>query len=121
MDAATVGVLGAVATVAAVLITHWLGQRGGKERADQVREELNARLGAIDSRLTEVKGDLTARIAETKADSLSATNQVRTDLQGATVRLEVRIDSMKETFALELRAAKAEILNALPNVRVQLA
>ena len=114
VDTAAIGILGAVATVFAVLVTHWLGQRRGKERADQVREELSARLNAIDSRLTEIKGDLKSQISETKADSIVAINQARTDLQGSTIRLEARIESMKEMFALELRASKAEILAALP-------
>jgi hypothetical protein len=83
MDSLTAG--GMITTVAAVLITHWLAQRGGRQRSDQVRDELILRLNAIDLRLTEVNGDLKLRISEVTGDSMAAINQIRTDLQGSTV------------------------------------
>jgi hypothetical protein len=86
MDSLTAG--GMITTFAAVLITHWLAQRGGRRRSDQVRDELILRLNAIDLRLTEVNGDLKLRISEVTGDSIAAINQIRTDLQGSTVWLE---------------------------------
>jgi gas vesicle protein len=136
MDATTVGIIGAVVTVFSVLLTHWLGQRGGRERADQVRDELTSRLSGLDSRLTEVKGDLKdlirdskndsltaisqvrtelhGAIADAKNDSLSAIGQVRKELQGSMVRIEARIDAAKETYSRELNAMRTEILDAIP-------
>jgi hypothetical protein len=83
MDSLTAG--GVITTFAAVLVTHWLAQRGGRQRSDQVRDELILRLNAIDLRLTEVNGDLKLGISEVRGDSVAAINQIRTDLQGSTV------------------------------------
>src|ERR1700724_2354757 len=46
MDSVTVDTV--MAVVAVILMAHWLGQRGGKKRSDQVRDELYLRLNAID-------------------------------------------------------------------------
>lgn len=88
MDSLTAGVGGAIATIAAVVITHWLGQRGGKKRSDQVRDEIYLRLNAIDFRLNDVDNELEFRISEAAVYSIEAANQIRTDLQGSIVRRE---------------------------------
>jgi|SRR5579872_720811 len=128
----TIGIIGAGATVAAVLITHWLGQRNGEERANHVRDEMLGRMTSLDGRMTEVKTDLNARLAEMKSDSKTDLQAARTDLQAVkadlhsalldvrselgnnSARVEARIDGIKEVFSLELKALKAEILAALP-------
>lgn len=69
---------------AAVAITHWLVQRGGRQRSDEVRDELILRLNAIDLRLSEMNGDLKIRISQVTGDSITAINQIRTDLQAST-------------------------------------
>jgi hypothetical protein len=79
---------GAISTVAAVLLTHWMGQRTGKKRSDQVRDEIYLRLNAIDFRLTEVERGLTLRIYEARVDSIEAIHQVKSDLQGSPVLVE---------------------------------
>ena len=58
MDSLNVCVGGAIATIATVLITHWMNQRGGTRRLTEVRDELYLRLNAIDVRLNEFDQEL---------------------------------------------------------------
>jgi hypothetical protein len=114
MNSLTAGGGGAIATVAAVLITHWLRQRGGRKRSDQIRDEIYLRLNAIDFRLNEVEKGLKLRISDAALDSIAAINQIRTDLQGTIVRRESPDRSKKEVFALVTVASTAKILAAPP-------
>jgi hypothetical protein len=58
MDSLSVCAGGAIATIATVLITHWLSERSGTRRLNEVRNELYLRLNAIDVRLNEVKQEV---------------------------------------------------------------
>jgi hypothetical protein len=109
MDSLTAGGGGAIAMVAAVLITHWLGQRGGRQRSDQLRDEIYLKLNAIDFRLNEVENGLKLRISEAAVESIAAISQVRTDLQGSTVR-RIPGRSKKEVFASAMVASTAKTL-----------
>jgi endonuclease III len=65
MDSSTVG---AIATIAAVIIAHVLSQRAGESRANHVREELINRIDSLDRRITESRDDLKERIVDLKHD-----------------------------------------------------
>jgi hypothetical protein len=116
LDPGTVGLLGVVAE----LLTHWLGQRVGEKHANQVHDELSARLDTLDSRVTEVKGDIVSRssdlavrvaevngpLTEVKIDLTAPINHLRT---GA--RSQIQSSSLR--VARELKAATAGIIAAL--------
>lgn len=120
MDASTIGIMGAVTTVVAVIITHMLNQRAGEKRATQVRDELIGRMDGLNTRVTEVKETLSGRISEVS----ERVTEIRTDLtdrikeQGA--RLESQIGSSatstREGVSAEIRVMKAEILARLPEL-----
>ena len=69
---------------------------------------------ALDSRITESKADLTARISDLKAHGDFRFAQI--DSQFTQVRAEISGSAagVKELFSSELRAFWAEILAALP-------
>jgi hypothetical protein len=114
LDAATVGILGAVATVAAVVISHWLNQRSGEQRANHVREEVLSRIASVETRIAEVKSDFASRLTELRSDDAAHAAQLRSEMNNTVLRVESRVDALKEVFSLELKALKAEILAALP-------
>lgn len=118
MDAITVALLGIGGTLVAVVLTYWFSQRSGEQRANHVRDEVIARITALDARLTEVKvdfrSDMQNRFSEVRADGNEHTSQLRSEMSASVARVEARVEGMKEIFSLELKAMKAEILAALP-------
>ncbi len=133
MDVAVViGVVGAIATIAAVIVTHVLSQRGGEKRANQVLAELTEKCALLDRRVTEVRDVLSGRmdgvggrITEVKSDVLErvsdishqiSDHKVQTERQFELARIEAAAHAanLKESMQIELRAVKAEIIAALP-------
>ncbi len=118
MDASTVGILGAIATIVAVVIAHLLNQRAGERRANQVRDEVLKRIDDVNTRVTEVNVALSNRISESKTDLNARISEVRVEMSSQAGQLRTEITStstgIKEFMASELRAVKAEILAALP-------
>ncbi|HEX4231880.1 MAG TPA: hypothetical protein VHZ07_24645 [Bryobacteraceae bacterium] len=129
MDASTigilVGILGAGATILAVVITHVLSQRAGEMRANQVREEVLSKMDSVNMWVSEVGSSLSDRIAglndrisEVKSDLNLRISDVKTEVsaQSGALRIEIENSSkgVKELVTSELRAIKAEIIAALP-------
>jgi len=119
MDASTtVGIAGAIATIGAVVIAHWLSQKAGERRADQVRDEVLNRIDAVATRLSEVNTSLGNRISEVKTDLNGKLSELKADssLQTGQLRLEIENSSkgLRDLLTSELRAVKAEIIAALP-------
>lgn len=115
MDATTIGIIGAIATIAAVVITHVLSQQSGEKRANHVREELIGKIDALDRRITETraelrdaKEDLKGRIADARSETTSQSMQIRSELNTAATHL-------RESLSSEMKLMKAEILSALPS------
>lgn len=106
-------VVGSLATVGAVLLAHFLGERGGEKRANQVREELTARLtimeqaqskntDGIERRLDDFKGETKDRLGRIEADIVDARDEIRRSR-----------DDLKELLRAEIRAATAELRGAI--------
>ncbi|HEX3682486.1 MAG TPA: hypothetical protein VHU83_08070 [Bryobacteraceae bacterium] len=118
MDASAIGILGAVTTVAAVIVTHVLNQRAGEKRATQVRDELSGRIDTMNTRVTEVREALSQRISEVKTDLTARIAEVRGEAasQGAQIRSEIAnsANTVKEVVSAEVKVMKAEILARLP-------
>src|SRR5579875_2826983 len=104
MNATQIGLIGAAATVLAVVVTHWLAQRSGESRATQVREELLSRFAGLDARVTKVKSDVLDRMTELRAESGRQTDQMRAEIRNGVERVDARMESLKEIFALELKS-----------------
>ena len=125
MDASIIGIIGVVATILAVVITHVLGQRAGEMRANQVREEVLDRIDSVNVRINEVGSSLSDRIAglnerisEVKVDLNLRISDVKTEVsaQSGALRIEIENSSkgVKELLTSEIRAITAEIIAALP-------
>jgi hypothetical protein len=117
--------LGAVATVAAVIITHVLNQRTGEKRADQVKEELIGRISALDTRVTEAKevfgksiDKLSDQVEKVGAEASSQIAQVRSEMRSeianSTDAVKEYVSAEVRVVSADMRTMKAEILARLP-------